>query len=206
MTASAQTPGILQTADKLLVETLDRITGLMVTLPGEHSRIHDGYAFKSNLEIGTLALGASVSYSFKTPEDVQIHLQNIVLAAANADVTVEVIRGTTANPLVIDSPGSADASILGPHNLNDVLNVSSLTLIKKTPTYTGGAEGETWDKLILPGAGTNQFQSVGVRSDSPYEEYLMKADTYYVIKISNTDTTNAANGVSVRMFWYGRVA
>ena len=183
---------------------IDQVSSLLVTLPGEHARIHDGYGFIGKLNIGALAMGASVSYSFKTPTDIQVHLQNIVLAAANADVAVEVYRGTTANPLTIDSAGSDDATIIGPHNLNDVLNTPSSVVIKKTPTYTGAESGELWDRLILPGAGTNQYQSVGVRSDSPYEEYLMKEDTYYVIKVVNEDGANAADGVSVRMFWYGR--
>ena len=183
---------------------VDRVSGLLVTLPGEHARIHEGYAFRVNLEVGTLAKDASVAYSFKTPSGVEIHLQNVVLSAANADVAVEVWRGTTANPLTINSPGADDVSISGPYNLNDVLNTPSQVVIKKTPTYTGGEDGELWDKLFLPGAGSNQYQSVGVRADSPYEEYMMKVDTYYVIKVTNTDGANAANGVNVRLFWYGR--
>lgn len=95
-------------------------------------------------------------------------------------------------------------SIIGPHNLNDTSTQASGVEIKKTPTFVGGASGELWDKLVLPGAGTNQYQSVGVRSDSPYEEYLMKEDTSYVVKVVNEDSSNAANGVSVRLFWYGR--
>ena len=190
---------------RLMSTAYDRVSGLIVTLPGEHSRIHDGYAFKVNFEIGSLAQGASVSYSFKTPVGVEIHLQNIVLAASNADVAVELYRGTTANPLTIDSPGTDDATILGPHNLNDVLNTASGTVIKRTPTYTAAADGELWDRLVLPGAGSNQYQSTGVKSDSPNEEYLMKQDTYYVIKVVNTDSSNAASGVNVRLFWYGRL-
>ena len=50
-----------------------------------------------------------------------------------------------------------------------------------------------------------QQQSAGVRSDSPYEEYLMKENTPYVIRIANVDEANPASGVSVRMLWYGRL-
>lgn len=77
---------------------VDLVSGLLITLPGEHARIHDGYAFIGKLNIGDLAQGASVTYSFKTPEAIQVHLQNVVLAAANADVAVEVYRGTETSP------------------------------------------------------------------------------------------------------------
>lgn len=183
---------------------VDRVAGLLVTLPGEHSRIHDGYAYKVNFEIGALAQGASVEYSFRTPAEIQIHLQNIVIAAENADVAVEVRRGTIQNPLTIENPGAGHASIIGPHNLNDVLNYPAQTLILHSPTYVAGATGEVWDRLFLPGAGTNQYRSVGVSSDSPNEEYVMRQETFYVIRVRNVDATNAASGVNVRMFWYGR--
>ena len=181
--------------------TIDLVSGLLITLPGEHARIHDGYAFIGKFDIGDLAQGAEAVYSFKTPEAIQIHLQNIVLAAANADVAVGVYRGTEDSPLEVTVAGSEDSEIIGPHSLNDASEIVSGVVIRKSPTYSGG---ELWDRLALPGAGTNQFQSVGVRSDSPYEEYLMKENTYYVIKVVNEDSSNAAIGVSVRLFWYGR--
>lgn len=47
---------------ELIEKAHDSISGLITTLPGDHARIHDGYAFKAILDIGGLAQGASVVY------------------------------------------------------------------------------------------------------------------------------------------------
>lgn len=191
-------------------EGQDSIARAYVVLPAEHSQIHKGTAFKVTLNIGSMNHSGDndVDYHFKTPPGKEVHLQGITLGAQAADVTVSVRRGTDENPLVIDAAGDAsDASITGPNNLNDVLNYSTDAFIGAGSTYVddGGAQdGEAWDKVTLPGGSTNQFQSVGIATDHPCEELLLKADTSYIIRVENTDGSDTAQGVFVRLFWYER--
>lgn len=139
----------------------------------DHAYIHDGIGFKSKLFVDTLAKTASESYSLVTGTK-HVHLKNLVLVAVGASILVELIRGTTADPLVLNSAGSTATELTGPHNVNDNSEHVTQVAIKKTPTYVDNQDGAVWDAVLAPGASTNQFQSVSDVSMGENFEYVLK--------------------------------
>ena len=183
---------------------IERVTGAPASINTDHKYIHEGIAYKSHLNVGALAAAASESYSLKTPAEKYLHFKNLKLQSVGASVKVELIRGTTANPLTIDSAGDAASELTGPHNVNDISTNTTGVTIKKTPTYTDVKDGETWDYIIAPGSSTNQFQSVADSKLGENFEYVLKPDTYYVITFTNLSAGggDAASDVNLEMFWY----
>ena len=182
----------------------ERVTGAVANINTDHKYIHEGIAFKAHLEVGDLAAEATESYSLKTPPEKYLHFKNFKLTSVGASVKVEIFRGTTANPLTIDSAGGVASELVGANNVNDASSLATGTEIKKTPTYVGAESGEVWDYIIAPGSSTNQFQSVSETSVSDNFEYVMKPDIFYVIKFTNLSGGggDAASDVGLDMFWY----
>lgn len=183
---------------------IEHVTGSPSVIQTDHKYIHVGIAYKAHLNIGALAAAASESYSLKTPAGKYLHFKNMRLQAMGASVKVEIMRGTTASPLVVASAGDAASELTGPNNVND--NSANVTgvVIKKTPTYTDNKAGAVWDYVTVLGDSTNQFTSVMDAKQGENFEWVMKPDTYYVIKFTNLSAGggDAASGVELEMFWY----
>ena len=184
----------------ILNAMVERVTKAQKIINTDHAFIHEGIAFKAHLDIGTLAPLASESYSFKTPVGKYLHFKNARLVGIGATVRLDIIRGTVASPLTIDSPGAAATELIGPSNVNDVSTVASGVLVKKTPTYTGGASGAVWDYVLVPGDSTNQMASVAESKTGDNFELVMKPDTYYVFKFTNINAADTATFVDFDAF------
>jgi len=180
----------------------ERVTLATRIINTDHSYIHEGIAFKAHLYVDVLAGAASESYSFYAPTGKYIHFKNMKLAGIGASVKIEMFRGTTANPLTINSAGTTAAELTGPNNASDVSAIVSGVVIKKTPTYTDSETGEVWDAAMIVGSSTNQTVSSGDVQMSENFELIMKPDTYYVLKVTNLTVSDAAADVNIDMFWY----
>ena len=180
----------------------ERVTGAPKYINTDHALIHAGISYRLIFDIGVLVDGVSVEYSFKAPEDKYVHFKNLSLSSEGATVKAELMRGTTENPLVIDSAGTADNSIIGPNNKNDDSENTSDSIILKTPTYDNNQDGEVWDRILVSGSSTNQFQSVADIQTSEKEEYVFKPDTYYVIRVENIDGADNASDVILSSLFY----
>jgi hypothetical protein len=183
---------------------IERVTGSPSVIQTDHKYIHVGIAYKAHLNVDALAAAASESYSLKTPAAKYLHLKNLRLQAMGASVKVEIMRGTTANPLVVAGAGDAASELTGPHNVNDTVASVTGVVIKKTPTYTDDKAGEVWDYVRVNGDTTNQFVSTSDAKQGENFEWVLKPDTYYVIKFTNLSAGggDAASGVELEMFWY----
>lgn len=182
----------------------ESFTGGVKSINTDHAYIHDGIAFKASLDIGALTAQASESYSFKTPEAKYIHFKNLRLSGKGASVRAKIVRGTTGNPLTVDSAGESATELVGPSNLNDNSSKASGVVIKKSPTYTNGESGEIWDFITISGESTAQFQSTSESQGNVNEELVMQPDTYYVLTITNLSAQNGdgATDVVLTGFWY----
>jgi hypothetical protein len=170
----------------------------------DHAYIHRGIGFMASLDIGGLAAAAGESYSFKTPAAKYIHLKNLELIGIGAGVSLAIIRGTTADPLVVASAGDVATELTGPHNANDNTTTASGVVIKKTPTYTDNKDGAVWDSIRVLGTSTNQFKSTATEGYSDNFELVLKSNTYYILTFTNLSAGggDAATQVYARMFWY----
>ena len=102
----------IQRLTQIFEKSRESITEGVNVINTDHSFIHKGIAFVSEINIGALAAAASESYSFKTPVGKYLHFKNFKLSGVGASVKFEIMRGTTANPLVIDSAGDAASDVI----------------------------------------------------------------------------------------------
>ena len=191
---------IINQAD-LLNDENDRLTGGKKVINTDHYYIHRGIAYKAFILLDTVA-ATPVEYSFKTPPELFPHFKNLSVTALGGTLRVTVKRGTTANPLVIDSAGSDPGTELtGPHNLNDTVDKLTGVVIRKSPTYVTAQSGEDWIKVQLVGDSTNQFTSVADLATNDNEEVVMNPDTYYTLRLERIGGDSPGQ-IALSLFWY----
>lgn len=178
----------------------DRMTGSMKSINTDHYYIHKGIAYHAYIEIAEVG-ATPLEFSFKTPKGSFPHFKNLSLTALGGTCKVTVKRGTTANPLDVDSAGSAAGQLTGPHNLNDNSIRDTGVAILGTPTYNDSKFGEDWIKLQVVGDETNQYTSVAETQGNDNEEIVMKDDTFYIIKVERVGLNNPED-VFIKLFWY----
>jgi len=184
-----------------VVNVIENFTGGYRCINTDHAYIHEGIGFKANFYIASLAGSGTVSFLFQTPEEIYVHFKNLQISGLGSTVRVDILRGTTAAPLVIDSVGVAATELLSQANLNDNSVTDSEVVITKTPTYVTSQDGAVWDVLIMPGETTATRPSVAETSSNDNIEAVMKPDSPYVIKLTNL-TATAATQVYFSAFWY----
>jgi len=180
---------------------VEEITKGIASINTDHKYIHAGIAFIANLNVGTLGDSATESFSFKTPENHYVHLKDLELRGTGSNVKLDFMFGTTANPLTINSAGETATELTGPHNANLVSTNTTGVEIKKTPTYTDSETGEVLDTIEVLGTATNQSITADSASRSVNFEYVLKPNTYYVLKFTN-ESSATASSVKLFMFWY----
>lgn len=166
----------------------------------DHHYIHVGIANKAFISLSTVG-ATPVEYCIKTPPLRYNHFKNLALTALGGTCRISVMRGTVANPLVIDSAGTSSLDVIGPNNLNDARSISNASIITKSPSYIEEQKGEPWFILQVVGNSTNQYTSVSNSQISDNEECVMKKDTYYVIKVERIGNDSPVN-IFIEMFWY----
>ena len=188
------------TVDNPLLTSADEgLTGAVRVINTDHAYIHDGIGFKAYLDIGELS--TTEEYLIRPNEMKYLHFKNLTLQALGGTVKVSIKRGTTANPLVIDSDGSAATELTGPNNLNDVSDATSGVVITKTPTYVDNQNGEEWAVIKVLGDATNQFTSVATTNANDNEELVFKNNTPYILRVEPIGTETPEN-VFLTTFWY----
>jgi len=178
---------------------MEQLTGGFPNINTDHKLIHDGYGMCASLYYASLAAEASEIYRFKGPNTLYAHIKSIKVNAQGAPLKVELIRGTTANPLTITTAGTEVSGSI--QNLNDNSDVvAESKLYNGSVAYTGG---EVWCSLVVNGSTTRQSVSGGNFSQSENQEYVTKdGETDYILKITNLDGSDAATHIGIAMFFY----
>ena len=166
------------------------MTGAQIVTSVFQSTINKGGAFTASLNIGTLATTTSIDYHFKTPAEKNVVLAYMELESTDGTVAVDVRRGIEGSPLTIgstegDEGDDSHVSINGPLNMCDIVDEETGVFIGHDPTYAddGGAlDGEIWEVLG--------------------HDYVMKADTSYSIRITNSHSGDASTNVAVTLGFF----
>lgn len=177
----------------------DDNTGAVTTIKLSHNKVHDEDAYKSDTVDESMADEATLVLAFKTPNTtVWIHL--IVELAVKAASHLEILEGPTwdtnsgtVNPIYNRNRNSSNVSVL----LEDKT---------ATPVFTA-----TGNVLLNPSnlAGGTVIHDFYVFSDKKFggqqrdaEEFILKQNKTYAIKIEADAATNAAQ---LTLNWYEHV-
>lgn len=185
--------------ESILEDAQEELTSAIRKISTDHAYIHDGLGYRTYFEIGSVT---TTEEFLILPNDTKyLHFKNLELMALGGTCKVTLLRGTTANPLVIDSAGVTASEVIGPNNVNDNSEHTSGVTITKTPTYVTAQAGEPWAILQVLGDSTNQFTSVAKTQSNPEEEFVLKPDTPYVLKVERIGS-DTPNNVLLTAFWY----
>lgn len=172
----------------------ERVTDALLIIDSNHAQIHAGNAFSLG-EFFTIAAGAALDIAVHVPAGAYVHYQATDLTTDGGNtVTATMYEGAT----ITDATGTP----LVPSNRRRLETPApSLLTIKQGPTVQ--AAGDAIDKWYFPK--TADANSKGFNGKSDTNEWVLKQDTTYLLRIANTGTVNAAV-VSFRPFWYEEAA
>jgi hypothetical protein len=147
--------------------------------------VHDGYMFHASGRVVDLGVGADLELLLAVPAGCYPHIQKIVFHLEGAPMDVAVYEGTTT---------SADGTAVTTKNTNRNSALTPDAVLTHTPTITG--DGALMHDRYIPTAG----KDVGQLAGSLFEEWILAADTKYLIRLSND--TGAIADLSYEVLWY----
>lgn len=169
------------------VEALVDPASRAIVVDIDHDNIHLGKEFRSWINAGSLAAGASVNILIKTGAK-EVHWRPSNPKPTSDKLRVKFFKDATA---------SADGTPLPKINANQVIDAASTIGLFSGPTLT--ADGSQLHESFLPGAtGVG-----GVRNGSelgPGAEWPLKPSTNYLIRYTNE--SSGASILNVTFDWY----
>jgi len=162
---------------------------MQATLDMEHHFIHEGSHFTA---FAVVTNGASLSISFKTPSDIEVHVIHSINTESKAhieileDVTVTATSGTEVTIFNRNRSSNISSKLLQNKSGSFVANGKVL----KDATITGGTAVDTYY--------TFTGKNVGMRRRDN-NEFVCKKDTEYTIKLTSDDGNK---GLYIQLDWY----
>ena len=181
---SNSTPAILGAAQ-------ESFTGFQTSLSGDHSYIHQGIGFNLSVSSGNVTGDGVYIISFTTPTVASghfIHLRPTSVSSSANSGTISVIEGGSYT-------GGTDTTSYN-RNRNSA-TVTTMQAIKRGTTEAGA--GTTLYAFQVGSGGSVQSRSGGSVSGEA-EEWVLKPNTQYSVKIVNGATTTSVYQVGI--FWY----
>lgn len=164
----------------------DSTTNAIITIDEPHAQIHDGDTYRYSDSV-TLNNGSSQDYLLTTPASPTIHF---TLQADGTAITSFFMYEAT------DKTGTTGQTIYNANRTS--ANASSMTIKK-------GTSGGTTDGTLIAqyASGAAQGQSKNPSNVDHSEEWLLKASTKYIFRITSGTAGNLCN---VMMSWYEHVS
>lgn len=161
------------------------ISGALITITVEHSKIHQGEGWEVSVETGNISSGASYYVLFKTSAGYRPHLRSYEITATDSPITIRLFEGSTV---------SADGTAVTARNRNRNQSDNNGVSVFYQPTVT--AEGTRLETDYIASGGNK----IGGNAGSFYEEWILKPSTNYLIKITNG--SNNTVEAFFNAFWY----
>lgn len=165
---------------------VDPLHNCVVVLDEEHSKIHQGKLFTLAKRVNIANVGGVATFLGIVPAAVYPHFRNITVSSDGGPFDVDFYEGTTV---------SANGAAIAAYNNNRNATTVPGLLVYDTPTIT--ADGILLEPILIPG--TKQSGSLG--SDSS-NEWILKENTKYLIRITNNTTGAGTSRFTINMFWY----
>ena len=168
-------------------DTLETTTGALRSIDNDHAYIHEGKLFSATHKV-TLTAGSSIYISFTTPNtDKVVHYRPASLTTSADNVTTLFFEGGTF------TGGSTLATV----NRNRKSLTTAEVLINTGVTST--LDGTLLYTSFL-GGGVGVGQSRGGGELAENQEWVLKKNTVYLIKLTNGSSSSNTLCLGVR--WY----
>jgi hypothetical protein len=180
-------------SDKSIAKTpdVDRFTGFLTRLTGDHAYIHEGYAFTYAASF-SLAGSATVDYILQTPSVVSgkfVHYRPTKIGTTASGVSVTLSENPT-----FTSGTDLSAAIF---NRNRISTLTPGVRVLGTNLSVSDV-GVVLYPDIIGATGTPSTNRQGVSGEN--EEIVFKQNEDYLIRITNLTSTTTT--VVLNLFWY----
>ena len=174
----------------LLAKAIESVTGGLKIINSDHAQHHLGNGYKGYIEITNLASAGTLEYCFTTGSTVYVHAKDWAVTTVGSSLKLEIIK----DPTVTENEGTE----VPLSNTNDNTTNTAGSTVKASPTYTGGT---TWHTVKALADSTNQVIGTGHFQTSENDEIVLKPDTEYIIKLTNTGSETITEAF-ITMFFY----
>jgi len=167
---------------------LERVTRAMASITTDHEYIHEGGFFEACHKF-TLAAAATGVLTFITPAVKYVHYRKEKITSSGDKVTIEFFEA----PTVTAETGTP----ITPVNHNRLSAHTAGLVIRHGATVT--ADGTPLCASYI-GGGTGVGSSVSGADTSDANEWVLKRNTAYMVRITNGSA--AQNIIQVNPVWY----
>ena len=168
------------------VLSLDPYSKALGTIEQEHLKIHAGEGFTLAARGVIANVGGIAEFLGIVPAGVFPHFRSMVVRSDGAPFDIDFFEAPT-----VTANGTPVAAF---NNNRNSVNTPELT-IYSAPTVT--ADGTSLEPVIAPG--TKQSGALGSESSN---EWILKAGTLYLIRITNNTAGAGNSNFTTNMFWY----
>jgi len=162
-------------------------TGGLVILTADQHDIHQGRMFRATIVTGEIAAGDEINISLKTPDSGHVHLRPVSISSTENILELSLIESDGV-------PGGGNAVPV--YNMNRHITDLGKLEIKFNVTHLGGVYLEQ----IISGTNGGQTTRNGGESNNRYNEYILKENNYYILKVKNIGTIAGTTGY-INMQW-----
>lgn len=153
----------------------------------EHANIHEGLFYSASDIFVSINSAATYSIGILTSNDCYVHYRNERLSTSADKLKITLYEGSTVS-------GGTTVSAINHNRISS--NVSSIT-IKKGITITSA--GTTISTSYI-GGGVNQGQNRSGGDTTGNNEFVLKRNTQYAIKLENG--SSSTNIINIEPIWY----
>lgn len=176
--------------NKLVQLKQEAVSGALLTIGFVHQMVHLGNMYRATHEFATVGQGATRNIIIDVASE-HAHIQVKKFAQTSEDMRIELYRSPT-----IDTAGS---DLDGVHNLND--GDGSAPTVTLSQEASVSANGTLLSRLGNPG-GQKAGGRASILPDGPGFEFHTKANTTYMLKITNLSGSNTIDYIWADLIWY----
>ena len=171
---------------------IEEVTGAYRSVTTDHDLIHQGKAF-TTVNKFTIASAASAYLEMIIPAGAYVHFKPVAMQSDGPKITIQLIEAPTI---------TTGSTAVTPANRRRIGTpaISTVT-VKSNPTGVSG--GTVLDQDYI-GGGTGNAQTTSGGASQNDNEWVLKAGTTYVIKVTNGGSGSA--DVNIKTFWYEEAA
>ena len=173
------------------VRKFDAYAHAATTIDELHRLTHDGMVFHASGKVTGMVDANVDDFLIAIPAGTFPHFQRLRLFMGRGDVDIVVYEGATA---------SADGSAIARNNTNRNSTNTPGVVLTSAPTITdvGTLVHTSW--LTPTSAGQGQSGSTGIAGETNGEEWVLKPNTKYLIRVTNN--SGATIDYAYEMLWY----
>ena len=175
---------------ELAGNSIDQVTGGVITITEPHALIHAGKVWHWSGKVTGILNAGTVDFLFKVPEATYPHIHRMRANVGRGDIDIVSYKDTTV---------SADGTPLVTDNLNQNSTNDAGMLMFSTPTVT--AIGTEIHRLWVPPTSAGVGQTVqGVSGATAGEEWILKPNTNYLQRLTNNSGSTIDAWVEVMFY------